>query len=97
MTHYCRRDPHRSLHEAADGCRRQSARRTGVQSASRFAVNPVVEHLHILGDSLHDAVAQLAIALLIVCVRILGEVYEVIRVHVGYLATIFFGPRRCVR
>ena len=54
-----------------------------------------LEHLPIPRDSLDNAVAQLTIALLVVCVRLLREVDEVVRIHVGDLATSFVGPRRC--
>jgi hypothetical protein len=56
----------------------------------------VIQHLHIPGDSLDDAVAQFAITLSVVCVRVLREVDEVIWVHVGNLAASFIGPSRCL-
>jgi hypothetical protein len=52
--------------------------------------------VHVPGDSRDDAVAQLAVALLVVGVRVLREVDEVIRVHVGNLAASLVWPRRWI-
>jgi hypothetical protein len=51
-----------------------------------------LEHLHILSDSFDDAVAQFAVALLVVCIRVLREVDIVISIHVRYLAARFVRP-----
>jgi hypothetical protein len=55
-----------------------------------------LQHLHIPRNRFDDTVAEFAVTLLLVCVRVFREVNEVVRVHVRNLASRFVRPRRCV-
>jgi hypothetical protein len=56
-----------------------------------------LEHVKIPRKRLDYAVAQFAIPLLIVCVRVFREVHEMVRVHFGNLAARFIRPCGGVR
>ena len=54
-----------------------------------------VEHLHIPRNSFDDSVAQFAVTLLVVAIRVPAKIYVVVRVHIGNLAASFVRPCRC--